>query len=405
MKQPQPESRLAILSAGTTSARAASRGEAEELIDSVDWAALATSLRTRRLLGLLGERVLALAGGRAPEWFAEAVREEIVKGSQHDSMLALISMQIIHSLKAAGIQSLMLKGPLLGEAIYGGPGRRPSTDIDLLVASEDLPQAIEVARRAGYSSPHDEPWSNGLPMLHFGLSHERRRLPPLELHWRIHWYEQEFARDVLMRSVADAARGRRATLADEFTSLLLFYARDGFVDLRLACDLAAWWDTFGAELPAGAVDEVVDRYPALERTLLAALTATDRIVGVPTWTLLDRPRQLDSRVRLAARLANPNGSGTPQQRSADVWLIDWLLTPPGGRRECIRRQLSVGNKSPAEPRLRPLASLDRGARLFRRHAVSVARIACSVLRERADAIRRTRDRPPARGASAPYSPP
>ncbi len=401
--QAQPEARLAILSAGTRSARAASRGEAENLIDGVDWAALAAGLRTRRLLGRLGERILAIAGGRAPEWFAAVTREEIAKGAQQESMLALISLQIMHSFAAAGIPSLPLKGPLLGEAIYGGAGRRPASDIDLLVASEDLSQAIEVATRTGYQPPHDQIWCDELPMLHFGLSHERRALPSLELHWRIHWYEHEFSRDVLMRSAADRARGRRAALADEFTSLLLFYARDGFVDLRLACDIGAWWDAFGAELPNDAVDEVVDRYPALERTLLAALTVTDRVVGVPSLTLLGRSRPLDARVRLAARLANPMASGTPQQRSADVWLVDWLLTPPGGRLECIRRQLSVGNKSPGATRVRPLAAVDRGARLLRRHTVSLIRIARRAVRERAAAIRRSRVRPAVRGASAPCS--
>lgn len=381
----QPTARLTVLSAGTAGARAASRREAEQLIYAVDWSALAAGLSERHLLALLGERILATADGRAPEWFAQATNDAIARGSQRESMLALISIQIMHSLKAAGIPSLALKGPLLGERIYGQPGRRPSADIDLLVASEDLPRAINVAAQIGYHPQRDPIWSDGLPMLHFELSPERRSLPPLELHWRIHWYEREFSRDLLMRSVEDGVRIRRATLADEFTSLLLFYARDGFVDLRAACDLAGWWDKFGGQLAPGVLDEVIDRYPALERALLAALAVTDRTVGVPSGALLSRYNDLERRVRLATRLANPHARGTPRQRSADVWLVDWLLTPHGGRQECVRRQLLGSDevrRALDDPLGPALAYSIRALQLLRRYTLSLLRIALRARRAR-----------------------
>ena len=91
-----------------------------------------------------------------------------------------------------------MKGPLLAEAIYGDPGRRLSSDIDLLVAPEQLRSAVEVVRRLGYAAPTDYVQDSGLPLLHFGLVHERRELPPVELHWRVHWYERDFARERLL---------------------------------------------------------------------------------------------------------------------------------------------------------------------------------------------------------------
>jgi hypothetical protein len=48
-----PELRLATLCAGTAEARAASRGAARELIETVDWTVLEDALRERRLLALL----------------------------------------------------------------------------------------------------------------------------------------------------------------------------------------------------------------------------------------------------------------------------------------------------------------------------------------------------------------
>ena len=73
----------------------------------------------------------------------------------------------------AGIRCTPLKGPLLGEAIYGDPGRRLSSDIDLLVAPEQLQAAVEVVRGLGYGAPTDHVGADGLPLLHFVLVHER----------------------------------------------------------------------------------------------------------------------------------------------------------------------------------------------------------------------------------------
>ena len=107
------------------------------------------------------------------------------------------------------------------------------------------------------SPPTDYVQDSGLPLLHFVLVHERGELPPVELHWRVHWYEQRFARERLLPPTAGQEGQWRPAPADELTSLLLFYARDGFIDLRLATDLGAWWDVHGPDLDPGALDEVL----------------------------------------------------------------------------------------------------------------------------------------------------
>ena len=209
--------------------------------------------------------------------------------------------------------------------------------------------------------------------------HQQPGLPVLELHWRVHWYEQLFSRDMLLRSSPGGPIGNRAAPADELTGLLLFYARDGFVDLRLACDLGAWWDALGAQLPPGAVAEQITRYPALERVLVAAAEVSDRVVGVPRPALLGEAHELERRVRLATALANPDARGGRTQHQADALLIDLLLTPPGGRRESIRRQLRTpsgvqpGQRPPQ--RYGPAASVNHGLRLLRRYALGLLRVA------------------------------
>ena len=346
----RPEAELARLCAGTAERRAATRDDADRLVDRIDWTALAGMLTARRLLPLLGERIIELAGERAPASFVDATRQAIEAGAQLDGLLELLSIQLIDALEAAGIPSLPLKGPALGKALYGQPGRRPSADIDLLVMAEDLNRAVEVAERLGYRDTEQYRPGGRLPVLHRRLAHRKPGLPVLELHWRVHWYEQLFSREMLIRSSPGGSVGRRPATADELTSLLLFYARDGFVDLRLACDVAAWWDARGSQLPAGAVTEQVARYPALERVLVAAAEVSDRVVGVPRLALLGEEPELARRVRLAMHLANPHARGSKTQQQADALLIDLLLTP----------RAAAARLSGASSGRRPARSPDRG---------------------------------------------
>jgi hypothetical protein len=373
------EAALIRLSAATAARRHAATDEADRLTGRVDWSALAEMLVSRRLLPLLGERIVTLSGERAPAGFVQATRRAIEACAADEALLELLSIQIIDALRTAGIPSLALKGPALGRALYGGPGRRPSSDIDVLVKAEDLRHGAEVATRLGYRDPDGVTDVSRLPLLHRRMVHRQPGLPVLELHWRVHWYEQRFARDMLARSSPDGPLGARAAPADELTSLLLFYARDGFVDLRLACDLATWWDRFGVQLAPGSVAGEIERYPSLERVLIAAAEVGDRVLGVPSSALLggERPR-LDQRLRTAIRLANPDARGSTTQHHADTLLIDLLLTPRGGHREAIRRQLrtpagtQLGQRAP--DRDGPSEATDQALRLLRRYALGLVRV-------------------------------
>ncbi|MGH2872158.1 MAG: nucleotidyltransferase family protein, partial [Solirubrobacteraceae bacterium] len=230
------------------------------------------------MLETLGGRIVDVARDRAPGWFHQLAGRAVAAQAQRESWVELALVRLIAVLSAEGIASLPLKGPLLSKALYRQAGRRPCADIDLLVTSEDLPRAVDAAVGLGYARPADPVGHDGLPRLHFRLL-DPGGLPPLELHWRVHWYESRFSRDMLLRSRARSHGVRRARLADELASLLLFYARDGLADLRLACDLAAWCDAFGAQLEPGAVGALVACYPALGRPLMAAAAAAERTVG------------------------------------------------------------------------------------------------------------------------------
>ena len=375
----QAERQLILFSAGTSARRLATSGRAGRLIAGVDWPRLAETLYLRRLLPTLGPRIVELAEGRASEDFCMAVERAVEAGHRHGAFLQLVSLRAIEMLADAGIRCSALKGPLLGEEIYGSPGRRPSGDVDLLVPPEQLPNAVEVIRGLGYAAPTDYVDARGLPLLHLMLVHERSELPPVEIHWRVHWYEASFAPERLLPPAPKPRGDWRPAPADELVALLLFYARDGFSDLRLASDLGAWWDIHGAALPAGALNEQMRAYPALARTIQAATKVAESVVGLPAEQIIGDTDRLGFRGSMAVRLANPHPRTSRSQQYADMGLIDGLLMPAGGFRAFVNRQVlpppEVRNqhaRHAARRRARP--SLVRGAGVIGRYGLTMTRL-------------------------------
>lgn len=331
-----PERRLILLAASTRERREAQAEEMRSLAANVDWDRLVNALRARHLLASLGPRLVPFATDE--EEIGATVEGAIEAGRRQSAFLQLVARSAVAALAEAEIPAVTLKGPDLGEAIYGDPGKRLSGDVDLLVPPGSLARAVEVVQGLGYGAPGDPTDGDGLPLLHFALLHAKGDLPPIELHWRIHWYETAFAAERLLPPDAGSAAGWRPCPRDQLAALLLYYARDGFLDLRLAADLAAWWDRFGGELDPGALAEVSGSYPALGPPIRAGALAAERVVGLPAAGLLGSGRA-GRRERLAVRLADPFPRVGEKQAYAEMSLVDGLLAPPGSLGTFLRRQL------------------------------------------------------------------
>lgn len=68
----------------------------------------------------------------------------------HTLMLDAEAVGVVHRLDAAGIESILLKGPVTARWLYGDGESRAYSDIDLLVRSDDLDRAMDVLEAAGY---------------------------------------------------------------------------------------------------------------------------------------------------------------------------------------------------------------------------------------------------------------
>jgi putative nucleotidyltransferase-like protein len=331
---------LTLLACGTVRRRRAAQGRIAELCASVDFDRFTRLLTEQRLLPLAGTRVLEASPQGLPASFEAAVAAARDQARRDSALLEAVTVDLLDRLEQRDIAALPLKGPLLARALYGDPALRASEDVDLLVNPEDLPAAARTVRAAGWTEFAPGREGAGLSGLHRRLAAPRPWLPSVELHWRVHWHETSFSTAMLARSTSPARSPRRPAPVDELASLLLFFARDGFVGLRLAADIAAWWDARGDELAPGAMDGLVAEHPRLGACVAASATVAGELVGLPIEAAFAAPPELGARARRAVRLTNWTRRGSLQQVAANVTLVDGLLTPRRGLPGFFSRQLA-----------------------------------------------------------------
>lgn len=259
------------------------------------------------------------------------------------------------------IRALPLKGPLLAQAAHGDIGLRESGDVDLLIPHWRLDDAVRVLEADGFGRPADPLRRNGLPDLHLAVHHRNR--PSVELHWRVHWYEERFSEEMLARA-RPAHDGLLAADRDDLAvAMLLFYARDGFHGVRFAADIAAWWDRSSQALPPRFLEPVPARYPEIAPALTAAATVVEQLTGVPARAWLGGAICTGHRVALAARLGGWSQAGDRDQLAANVSLADGLLAPMGAIPAFARRELAPRAGATTPHALKMLARY--GAALWR----------------------------------------
>jgi Uncharacterised nucleotidyltransferase len=332
-----PESALALVMAATHARREANGSVIADLASQADFGALEALLRSQGILSLVGQRLLDLTDC-VPDAFAVRVQEHRHHAQLQGVGQQMITIRLSAALADAGVKALPLKGPPLGERLHGSLDARVSADIDLLVAADDLVTATDALSKLGYRrAPRAGPIHKSRPDLHECLR-STVGLPEVELHWRVHHYEQSFSEAMLRRAVPGADGCPRPTTSDDLIALLLFYARDGMVGLRLLADITAWWDRFGDALTPAEVDELAREHPAIIPAVATAALAAEHLGGLPAEDLF-ASGILSRASQSAIRLSNWCARGRESEVAANLFMVDCLLCPPDRRRALVTRHL------------------------------------------------------------------
>jgi hypothetical protein len=312
----------------TDACRDRERERIATLARGVDYGLLRQRLERQRLLALGGGRLAELCPDAVPETFREVAAHRAAEARRSFVLHRHVARDLAARMESAGIETLPLKGPLLAERIYRDPGLRGApADLDFLVRPERLDDAVGLMCALGYRVWDPTKWRRQLPHYHYGLIPPDPTMPKVELHWRIHWYEERFGPDLIERGIRVDDGPRAPCPVDDLAILLIIYARDGFVGLRLAADIGAWWSAHGDAFPDHGLERLVVGYPELRRTLLAALDVSGQVVDLPWERLISTRWRLSGRARLVPRLVNWSLRGTDEAVSSQIGLVDLLLTP------------------------------------------------------------------------------
>lgn len=147
-------------------------------------AALAQAIGGRRLAGL------ALLGVPQPplDGASERRLQEVAAAQTMTAIQQVgVAGKIMSALAAEGVRALFVKGPVLSQQVWGEPGMRASSDLDVVVSPADLDRAVAVVRGLGASGGAD-PWAGQLSARMASLHHARSLLlhgVAIDLHHRL----------------------------------------------------------------------------------------------------------------------------------------------------------------------------------------------------------------------------
>jgi Uncharacterised nucleotidyltransferase len=337
LSRSREQQQILFLLAGCARRRRSLSRAARAQLERADFDQLARDLAERRLLPLIGTRAIEAAPELIPERFRDAVASATAAARARGLLVETATKRLLALLEDRDIRALAIKGAPLALDGHGDLGLRETADVDLLVSVESLDDAVRALVSAGYAADTGPRRPNGLPDLHYELRHET--LPSVDLHWRAYWYESAFSARLLSSATRGADGMLRPLPPDLMTSLLLYYARDGFHGVRLAADIGAWWDRHGDSLSAGFLAGYTERFPQLRDPLTAAALVAEQVAGVPGRDWLGPDVDLSPRVSRAVRLADWAQTADRDQMSANISLVAALLRPSGSLGEFARREL------------------------------------------------------------------
>ena len=199
--------------------------------------------------------------------------------------------EMLETLRAAGLETMLLKGAALSTLYYRDPGVRPMDDVDILVRSEQAEAALDVLEEAGWAPVTQVPREVFLTVRHA----EQLSRPDgagVDLHWNVLW--QPGRDDDFWESAVEMTIGGEPTralcpsdqllhacvhgaawnplppirwVADALTVLdgasdvidwerLVAQARARRATVALSGELAYLSERFGAAVPASVVEEL-----------------------------------------------------------------------------------------------------------------------------------------------------
>ena len=122
----------------------------ELLRQPVDWSALFKLAEEHSVLGLAATRLWNCGDAPLPPEIFQELRERHRAQVLFALRLTAEMHRLFDNLGGAGVEVVLIKGPVLSARCYGDPGFRQYGDLDLVVREGDIRRATELMIRLGY---------------------------------------------------------------------------------------------------------------------------------------------------------------------------------------------------------------------------------------------------------------
>jgi hypothetical protein len=100
---------------------------------------------------------------------------------------------ICNKLSDNGINTILLKGPILAIQLYGDFSHRTSKDLDILIDVEDVERSEEIMKQLGYELEDNYLLQRNWKTKHHHLSYRHKEHSvEIEIHWRLNPYSKGF---------------------------------------------------------------------------------------------------------------------------------------------------------------------------------------------------------------------
>ncbi len=172
----------------------ANAGSARLLAGDLDWAVILERIGAHGLGPLACRGLSALGWAGVPLHARERLEAASRVAALRNDLLMDDLASALRALAHAGVPAIPLKGPMLAETLYGDPGLRECSDLDLLVPREAVPRAWAVLAAERWApaeaylvESRDLNWlveSN----IEYAFARSRGEFTSvLELHWDLAW--------------------------------------------------------------------------------------------------------------------------------------------------------------------------------------------------------------------------
>ena len=160
------------------------------LTPSLDWEAFLRVVKRQRVAGLVYDGLTRSCVSSPPRITAELERM-VADMVRQNLKYAAESMRIQMLFDEAGVPLLFVKGVTLAQLAYGNLALKHSWDIDLLVAPDTVPKALELLAQAGYNAfpalppVTDKRYARWLRFAHEYILFHDSNAVHVEIHWRL----------------------------------------------------------------------------------------------------------------------------------------------------------------------------------------------------------------------------